>query len=102
MPHHHGDFSTQVLFVEREGLFAITTVVQICVELHRSLLSYSRLSHPSLREKSPHQRSRLARNAWNAPVVRTCSGVAAFINDEDSCTWTIQRSAHLTYPLDLA
>jgi hypothetical protein len=34
--HHHRDFSTQMLFVELEGLLAVPAVVQICVKLHES------------------------------------------------------------------
>jgi hypothetical protein len=39
MPHHHRDFSAEMLFVKAERLLAFTGVVQIDVQFHSVLLS---------------------------------------------------------------
>jgi len=34
MGHHHDDFSAEVLFIELEGFFAVTAVVEISMQFH--------------------------------------------------------------------
>src|SRR5437868_6215572 len=47
--HAHRDLPPEMLFVEAECLFAVTAVIEICVELHREVLPFDKECFSGLR-----------------------------------------------------